>query len=780
MTRVFSSIGKFSVKFRYLVIAAWLLAVYLLVAFGTPLSSIVKTNNSTFLPKNAPSIQAANLANKFQNVNDSLIVMVAYRNDTPLTPQDQIAIEKLDKSFLSVPSVIKAQVLSISKDGEAAQSEILSTTSQFDQTKVTSLVKDLRAKISSSTFAPGLQVHLAGQLATAVDQSSSNNSTASNSQLFSVLVILLILFAVFRSLLAPFLTLIPALIVSIAAGPVVAWASKLIGFQVSFVAQILLIILVLGAGTDYGLFLVFRVREELRKGLNSKEAVATALTKVGESITFSGLTVIAALLSLTTASFGFYSGLGYPLAIAITMMLLAGLTLLPALLAVFGRAAFWPSRTRVVANRDGLWGRIAGKIIARPILTLAIGLVVFGSLAVASFGNSPSGFASTSTGSKTADSTYGNNALSAHFPSSNFNPTTLIYQLPASVWTNTKELSQVAGLQRELSTNKAFTHFVGPLNPLGLPLSVNEISSLYTSLGNPHLLPVTPPPNSKIPNSVYQSYRSLSQFITPGGTTVLFNTLLSAGDPASNTAIDAIPHIRAVATTAGQQFGAVKSGVAGEAPAAYDISSASNSDLFKIVPIVVVIIGLLLAIVLRSAVAPFYLVISVVLSYLAALGLDVLVFIKIKHDHGLTFVLPFLLFLFLLALGEDYNILVMTRIREEAHHHGLKEAVRTAIGATGTVVTSAGIVLAATFFVLGTAGSGGSAQVQEIGLGLALGILMDTFLVRTLLVPSAVVLIGKYNWWPSSLFKEHVIREQETADDLELPPAGIAVASTAP
>ena len=778
MTKVFSWIGRFSVRFRYFVIAAWLVAVYLLVAFGTPLSSVVKTNNSTFLPKNAPSIQAATLANKFQNVNDSLVVVVAYRNGSPLTSQDQLAIENLDKSFLSIPSVIKARVLAISKDGEAAQSEILSTTSQFDQTKVTSLVKNLRAKISSATLTPGLQVHLAGQLATAVDQNSSNNSTASNSQLFSVIVILLILFSVFRSILAPFLTLLPALIVSIAAGPVVAWASKLIGFQVSFVAQILLIILVLGAGTDYGLFLVFRVREELRRGLDSKEAVTSALTKVGESITFSGLTVIAALLSLTTASFGFYSGLGYPLAIAITMMLLAGLTLLPALLAIFGRAAFWPSHTKVVSSRDGLWGRIAGRIIARPVLTLTIGLVVFGGLAVASLGNSPSGFASTSTGSKTADSTYGNNALSAHFPSSNFNPTTLIYQMPNSVWTNSRELSQVAGLQKDLAGNPAFTHFVGPFDPLGLPLSASEVSSLYAKLGDPHLLPVTPPPNSTISSQLYQSYRSLSQFITPDGTTVLFNTLLSAGDPASNTAIDAIPHIRSVATTAGQHFGAIKSGVAGEAPAAYDISSASNSDLFKIVPIVVVIIGLLLAIVLRSAVAPFYLVISVVLSYLAALGLDVLVFIRIKHDQGLTFVLPFLLFLFLLALGEDYNILVMTRIREEAHNHGLKEAVRTAIGATGTVVTSAGIVLAATFFVLGTAGSGGSSQVQEIGLGLALGILMDTFLVRTLLVPSAVVLIGKFNWWPSKLFEEHAIREQDTSDEIDLAPANLAAASS--
>ena len=157
-----------------------------------------------------------------------------------------------------------------------------------------------------------------------------------------------------------------------------------------------------------------------------------------------------------------------------------------------------------------------------------------------------------------------------------------------------------------------------------------------------------------------------------------------------------------------------------------------------------------LAIVLRSLVAPLYLIISVALSYLAALGVSTLVFIDIAGNGGLTFILPFLMFIFLLALGEDYNILVMTRIREEAHQRPLREAVVTAIGVTGPTVTAAGIVLVGTFAVLAFAGGGGpgGAQVQDIGFGLAIGILMDTFLVRTLLVPSTVALLGRWNWWP--------------------------------
>ena len=154
--------------------------------------------------------------------------------------------------------------------------------------------------------------------------------------------------------------------------------------------------------------------------------------------------------------------------------------------------------------------------------------------------------------------------------------------------------------------------------------------------------------------------------------------------------------------------------------------------------------------------SPLYLIASVGISYLAALGLSVILFVKIVGDGGLVFFMPFLMFIFLLALGEDYNILIMSRIREEAHELPLREAVIKALSTTGTTITSAGLVLAGSFIVLtAVAGSGnGGAQIRDIGLGLAFGILMDTFLVRTLLVPSTVVLLGRWNWWPSRLSRE--------------------------
>jgi len=223
--------------------------------------------------------------------------------------------------------------------------------------------------------------------------------------------------------------------------------------------------------------------------------------------------------------------------------------------------------------------------------------------------------------------------------------------------------------------------------------------------------------------------------------------------------MNATPSLRAETTAVGRSIGASDSALGGEAPALYDISSISNSDLKRIIPIAIVAIGILLALVLRSLVAPVYLIVSVGISYLAALGLSVLIFIDIGNSGGLVFFMPFLMFIFLLALGEDYNILMMTRIREEAQRMPLRDAVVRALSATGSTITSAGLVLAGTFIVLTVvAGSGsGGDQIRDIGLGLALGVLMDTFLVRTLLVPSTVILLGRWNWWPSKMSRKQVL-----------------------
>jgi putative drug exporter of the RND superfamily len=794
---IFGGIGAFAVKFRWVVILAWLVAAVVVPKYLPSLASVTQGNNSAFLPASAPSEQAAQLAAPFGiSINDTPVPVVTAVSQGTLTATDVAWITtSLRHELATVPTVIKVTDLGRSSDGQAEQLQVLSDVSGSNQDAVTDLIDNLRTAITRASPPAGMQTHLAGQLAIQVDQQKASGNTGNQVQGIAVIFIFILLLLIFRSVTAPLITLIPAFFAVAISGPLVGEAAHA-GLKVSQLSQLLLIVLVLGAGTDYGLFLVFRVREELRQGTSPHDAVRSAVTRVGETITFSALTVIAALLSLLAATFQIYSQLGIPLAIGIATMLLAGLTLLPALLAVFGRFMFWPlrmimlgviwlrtrrghaapaagpasryvawsqRRANAAAAKGGLWGRIAARVVRRPLVPLVIGIVAFGLLGIGVFSYKPGGFGGTINAPAGTDSAAGQALLAKHFPSSSANPTNLVYKLTQPVWDNP---GPVVTAEAQLRTSGVFTGVTGPLNPVGITLTPAEYTSLHASLGNPAALPAAPSGHSSVPLATYEAYRATAQYVSPDGRTIQYETGLKAGDPSTTAAMNAVPSIRAAAGAAAKTLGATDFGVGGEAPAFYDISQISDTDLTHVVPIAIVVIGLLLILVMRSLVAPLYLIASVALSFFAAMGLSVLIFMKIGNATGLTFILPFLMFVFLLALGEDYNILVMSRIREEAHNLSLRDAVTTALEATGTTVTSAGLVLAGTFSVfaiVGGRGSGGS-QIVDVGIGLALGVLMDTFIVRTVLVPCTVLLIGRWNWWPSKL--SHVaIPDANTGDE---------------
>jgi putative drug exporter of the RND superfamily len=764
---IFGGIGAFAVKFRWVVIAAWLVAAFAVPRFLPSLASVTQGNNSAFLPASAPSEQAAQLAAPFGTTNLIPVPVVAAVNQGTLSTADESWLSTLQHDLGTVPTVTTVKDLGRSGDGQAAQLLVLSDVNGGNAPAQTTLIDDLRAEIARAAPPAGMQVHLAGDIAINVDQQAKSGTTGNQIEVVSVVFILILLLLIFRALLAPLLTLLPAFFAVAISGPLVGAAAHA-GLKVSELAQLMLIVLVLGAGTDYGLFLVFRVRENLRDGAEPKDAVRAAVTRVGETITFSALTVIAALLSLLVATFQIYSQLGIPLAIGIGTMLLAGLTLLPALLAVFGRATFWPSKTGEGTGKAGLWGRVARRIVRRPAVPLTIGVVGLGLLAIAVTGYKPGGFGGSITPPAGSDSAAGTALLTKHFPASSANPTNLIYKLPRPVWENPEP---VAAATDQLKASGLFTGVTGPLNPAGVTLTAAQYTELHSLLGNAADLPAVPTAHLSIPLQAYEVYRATAQYVSPDGMTIQYQTGLVAGDPSTTAAMNAVPSIRTEAAAAAKTLGATDWGVGGEAPAFYDISQISDSDLIRVVPVAIIVIGLLLCLVIRSLIAPIYLIASVALSFFAALGLSVIIFMKIGGDSGLTFILPFLMFIFLLALGEDYNILVMSRIREEAHQLPLREAVSRAVGATGTTVTSAGLVLAGTFSVfavVGGRGSGGS-QIRDVGIGLALGVLMDTFIVRTVLVPCTVILLGRWNWWPSKLSRpdRQLPGEEGTARDTE-------------
>jgi putative drug exporter of the RND superfamily len=792
---IYGAIGRFSVRFRWVVLLIWIAGAIAAATQLPSLSSVTQGNNQAFLPANSPSSQAATLAKPFGTANQQPVPIVVATTTGKLTSADVTAVSGLQARVSKVPGVTKVINAGRSTDGQAEQLVAMaSAAGSGNLNYAKDLVDGIRTQITDAHLPAGLQAHTAGDLAIQVDQQKASGNTGNKVQSLSVLFVIVLLVLIFRSFTLAITTVLPAALSVTIAGPLVGEAAKH-GLQVSPIAQLLLIVLVIGAGTDYGLFLVFRVREELRAanhdtgGENfpgraragrsmladlahprpaARDAIIRSVTRVGESISASALTVIAAVLTLLLASFPFYSDLAWPFAIAVGVILLAGLTLLPALLSIrlsllaIKRTLFkaWFGKPKLLpwsiqgSGKAGVWGRVAGRIVQRPGPVLIAGVVFFGGLSVAVIGYSSAGFGGDTSAPTGSDSAAGTALLAKHFPQSAANPTSLVFKFAKPVCADPAPLAKATS---ELHASTLFTKVTGPLNPVGgITLTASQYAGLCGALGPAGKLPATPTKaaldHGRIPDEAYELYRETANFVAPDGRTVQFSTGLKY-DPGSTAAMNEVPSIRATTTAIQKSVGAEVSGVGGEAPALYDISHVSVSDLKHIIPVAIIVIGILLALVLRSMVAPLYLIASVGISYLAALGLSVLIFIKLGHSGGLEFFMPFLMFIFLLALGEDYNILVMTRIREEAHQLPLRQAVAKAVGITGTTVTSAGLVLAGSFIVLTIAAGSGSqaSQVRDIGLGLALGILMDTFLVRTLLVPSTVVLLGKWNWWPSKL-----------------------------
>src|SRR5690242_17012472 len=786
----FAAAGRLSVRFRWAIVLAWAAGAAAAMALLPSLSSVTQSDSTSFLPASAPSEQAARLASPLQGAALTSVTVVAARGGGPaggpLSAADGTFVARLARSLSRVDRVVAVRDVGQSADGHAEQLTVLAALAQSgglatsDQATLVSRVRDA---IRAAAPPAGLAVHTAGTVATRVDTNATSGKTGGQVQWFSIAFVIALLVAVFRSALAPLIAVLPAIVVVLMSERLTAEAA-VHGLGVSQIASLLLIVLVLGAGTDYALCLMFRVREEMRSGTtfsaggsggvvppkqHCREAITHSVARVGETITFSAGVLIAALLSLATASFSLYSGLAAPLAIAIGLMLVAGLTLLPALLAICGPTAFWPSSVRPgagSAGRAGWWGPACARIVRRPVATLVIGLVVCSALAVASAGYLAAGFGGAATGPAGSDSAAGDTLLARHFPRTAANPTVVVLRLRQPAWT---AAGAVAAAERQLAADPVFTSVSGPLNANGTALTAAQYAALYAAYGPPRAIPAS----VRVPAArlaAFESYRASGSFVSADGHTISFATSLAAGSATTTAAAQAVPAVRAAAARAARTAGASASGVTGQAAFTNDVAHLSNGDLRTVIPIAIAVIAVLLALVLRSLIAPLYLIASVVLSYFAALGLTVLVFTGAAGQPGLTFILPFLLFVFLLALGEDYNILVMTRIREEAHHLPLREAVGRALSVTGTTVTSAGLVLAGTFGVLAIVGSGSAGAqnvrtIVNVGVGLALGVLMDTFLVRTLLVPATAVLIGRWNWWPSALGRTRPAGAADAAGD---------------
>ncbi len=735
------------VRYRWPVVAFWVSATAASVVLLPSLASVVRNDTASFLPADAPSVLAAKLAAPFLAPSGATGVLVATDTAGPLTPADLSAIKVVEDRALRSPLVVSIGGGAVSVDEQAYSAQVrFAPSTAGGGSAGRDAVNAVRAAFGAPRD-PRLSLHLTGSLPILVDQQAAAVRTEAIAIVGTILLIIVLLALAFRAVLAPLVALAPAGLALALAGPLIAESTHL-GVDISSLLQLLLTALVLGAGTDYGLFLLFRYRENLANGMYTDEAIVAAGSRVGTSITFSALTVVCALLSLLLASFGLYRGVGPGLAIGIGIVLLVELTLLPALLSIVGARLFWPSPLHSGSGGVGVWGRIASRVVRQPVRALVGGVFVLGGLSAFLVGYAPSGF---NPGGAIAgsDSSVGQFVLEEHFGEIAVGATDVVFRFPSSVWTDPFLLDRA---ENGLWKSGGLSSVTGPLDAGGRYLSPRAVARLYATLGPPERLPLvdTRAPGG-LPAPLYAAYRATGQYVTEDGRTVLYQTSLRAGSAGSTAAMQAIPSVRTAVSRVARSIGATQWGVAGQAPGAADVSTISGRDVVRILPVVALVLALLLGLLLRSVVAPLYLVASVVLSYTASLGLAVLIFVTIGGQLGINFTLPFFMFVFIMALGEDYNILVMNRIKEEAAGLPLQAAVPRALATTGTTVTTAGLILAGTFGVLALTTTG---QVRQIGTGLALGILLDTFLVRTLLVPSTVVLLGTWNWWPLRAWTE--------------------------
>ena len=699
---------------KWFVLAAWILAVVILTPIGSKLGDVTTDDTESFLPSSAESTEVVRqLDREFQGgETDTAIVVYQHSGGLTATDKQKILADQrtineagTDKINVIGPQQIPftpgAQPGLVSTNGDVATA-IYTTPTDFE--KEADWGKEIRDITHADTN--GMQVYVTGGVGFAVDAHDVFSNIDTKLLLATVLLVLVLLGAIYRSVL---IALSPLIVVFFAytVTQALVYALAKSGATVSSNSTSILIVLMFGVGTDYCLLLVSRYREELRRAEDKHDAMARAVRRAGPAILASGLTVSLAMLTLALADNKNTSSLGPVAAIAVFTAMVAGLSLLPALLTIFGRRGFWPRRSvveydpdHVLTERQGLWRRFGDRVLERPAHALiATGAVfiagAFGLLAY------KVDYSTTSFFKHSVEAVEGFDVLQDSFPAGTLAPTTVLVESDGG------SVSQpaIAEVEKRLS-------------------SVNGVASV----------------------------RDTGQRSTNGQIADV-EAILSA-DPLDKSGLNVVPRMRDAVADLPAGTTAL---IGGTSAINYDVDQANQRDIEIIVPLALLVMAVILAILLQALVAPLVLLASVILSFACTLGVSILIIRFIVGDAGFDSSIPLFAFIFLVALGIDYTIFLMARVREEARRHGTREGMLRALAATGPVITSAGIILAGTFSVLMTLPV---SFTFDLGLMVALGILLDTFIVRTIMVPAAVEVLGDKVWWPSTARAGGRLREE--------------------
>ena len=548
----------------------------------------------------------------------------------------------------------------------------------------------------------------------------------------TVLLVLVLLILIYRS---PIVALIPLLGVGLVfqlAGAVGAWVAQQFDLPISGQTTGIMTVVLFGTGTDYVLFVSARFREELTRHDDKHEAMRRTMRGVGGAVASAGATILIASAALMFATLRSYQTLGPVIAIAVGLMMLAALTLIPAVLTIGGRRAFWPMQPRLGAGtpsqpeapqdwRRSVYGRIGSVVLRWPRASLAATTAALALLLAGLLAFQPNYDQLASLPDNT-ESVRSFELLRSGFPAGELSPTRVFVSLPAGEQAlDPERLDQLDALTLALAGHPAVASAAGPSRPFGT--------------GGPE---GGPPVEA-----------ARARFVSADGGTARIDVVLTE-NPFATESLDAVPELRRLARDGAASAGLDPAGVlvGGDTAEAADTRTAGDRDSRVVLPLILLAIGVVLALLLRSLIAPLYLMATIAFTYFATLGLAVAVFILLLGHEGIGPGVPFFLFVFLNALSVDYNIYLMSRIREEARHAPLKEATGHALARTGPVITSAGLILAGTFSALMTLPL---QDLMQLGFAVATGVLIDTFITRTLIVPALVAIFGRWNWWPSRI-----------------------------
>jgi putative drug exporter of the RND superfamily len=830
---MFSTLGRIANKYKFIILAGWIILAAILFITAPSLSKVGVTDQSQFLPQNTESSSARDLLNtKFGNASQasSSSAIIVVFNEKGLSQQDMDSARSLHDWLISesapevisgVNSVFDSEALRpslVSKDGTTMMMTVKTSVAALTDAAKQAVI-NIRAQIKKY---PETTFYLTGNVGLLYDLFDSVQRSIDKTTMITVILVIVLLLIVFRS---PIASLVPLAAIGssfLVARGIVGFLAQA-GVGVSTITDAYMVVTIFGVGTDYCLFIISRFREELSHG-DQANTIEFTMRRIGPIIVASATTVIIAFLCLGISRFGMTRTSGWALAIGIAVTLAAGLTLVPALMAIFGRFLYWPSMAAPVhKQRKFGWFKIGQWVAAHPLVT-AVPIIIVLALPYLSLRTLNLSANTLSQIPKNVESADGFSVIRDHFPAGELSPLYLMVQSQNSLLTPdsmksiedvAKSLNSVDGIARvdyfsapssQLIELGAEVHGYGDmLSGTGIPditklssiqsisgelqslavrypgvtqsaaftRSITDLTQLSTMLGQ--LRSATPANLTKILPEAQKVLYDLSDALTSldnefelngnspfvkwlqatyfsaDGTTARMNLILKT-DPYLDASSQTVAQVREATTEAinATSLKGVSHYIGGDAAIHTDMLNTSNADFIRVLIITSIGILAVIIILLRSLLAPLYMVLTVLFNFGATLGITAWLFLDVLKGDNLIYLLPVFVFVMLAAVGADYNIFLVSRIREEAEQRSIKEAVQHAVANTGGVITSCGIILAGTFATLATSSL---PMVLQIGAPIAIGVLIDTFLVRALLVPSLAALSGRWSWWPSKLFR---------------------------